>query len=51
VVEFRDRKDKYPWPEEGVLRDLISEDIVYPTSEGALFSIELEPYEVLWLKF
>lgn len=49
VVEFRDKRAKYPWPEDGVLRDLISGDIVYPTKEGALFSIELEPYEVLWL--
>lgn len=49
VVEFRDRRDKYPWPEEGVLHDLVSGDIVYPTKEGPLFSIELEPYEVLWL--
>ncbi|MFP4212310.1 MAG: sugar phosphorylase [Alkalispirochaeta sp.] len=51
IAEFRDRKDKYPWPETGVLRDLVTDDIVYPTAEGALFSIELEPYEVLWLKF
>jgi sucrose phosphorylase len=51
VVEFRDRRDKYPWSETGVLRDLVTDDLVVPTSEGALFSLELEPYEVLWLQF
>jgi len=51
IVEFRDRKDKYPWPDTAVLTDVITGDIVYPTAEGSLFSIELEPYEVLWLKF
>jgi glycosidase len=51
IVEFRDRRDRYPWGDDGVVRDLISGDIVYPTNEGALFSLELEPYEVLWLRF
>jgi glucosylglycerate phosphorylase len=51
IVEFRGRKDHYPWREDGVLRDLVSGDIVFPTSEGALFSLELEPYEVMWLSF
>jgi len=51
VVEFRDRRDRYPWSDTGVLRDLVTDDLVYPTREGALFSLELEPYEVLWLKF
>ena len=50
-VEFRGRKDRYPWPEDGVLRDLVTDDLVFPSSEGALFSLELEPYEVLWLRF
>ncbi len=51
VVEFRDRRDMYPWSDTGVLRDLVTDDLVYPTREGALFSMELEPYEVLWLQF
>ncbi|MEX2444183.1 MAG: sugar phosphorylase [Alkalispirochaeta sp.] len=51
VVEFRDRRDKYPWSDTGVLRDLVTDDLVVPTAEGALFSLELEPYEVLWLQF
>ncbi|MFW5695663.1 MAG: sugar phosphorylase [Alkalispirochaeta sp.] len=51
VVEFRDRRDKYPWSETGIVRDLVTGDLVYPTAEGALFSLELEPYEVLWLQF
>lgn len=51
VVEFRDRRDRYPWGDEGVARDLVSGDLVFPTDEGALFSLELEPYEVLWLRF
>ncbi len=50
VVEFRERKDRFPWPEEGVLKDIVSGDLVVPTREGALFSLELEPYEVLWLR-
>ncbi len=50
-VEFRDRRDKYPWSDDGVARDLITGDLVVPTSEGALFSLELEPYEVMWLRF
>ncbi|MFO8043233.1 MAG: sugar phosphorylase [Alkalispirochaeta sp.] len=51
VVEFRDRRDKYPWSDTGVMRDLVTDDLVVPTAEGALFSLELEPYEVLWLQF
>ena len=51
VVEFRDRRDKYPWSDTGVMRDLVTDDLVFPTAEGALFSLELEPYEVLWLQF
>ncbi len=51
IVEFRGRRDHFPWPEDGVLRDLVTGDIVYPTMEGALFSLELEPYEVVWLSF
>ncbi|MFW5828426.1 MAG: sugar phosphorylase [Alkalispirochaeta sp.] len=51
VVEFRDRRDRYPWADTGVLRELVTDDLVYPTNEGALFSLELEPYEVLWLQF
>ena len=50
-VEFRDRRDRYPWGEDGVLRDLISGDLLVPTDEGAFFSLELEAYEVLWLRF
>jgi sucrose phosphorylase len=50
-VAFRDRRDRYPWPEDGVLRDLITDDLVVPSSEGALFSLELAPYEVMWLQF
>ncbi len=49
--EYRHRKDLFPWPETGVLRELISGDLVVPTSEGALFSLELEPWESLWLSF
>ena len=51
VVEFRDRRDRYPFSPEGVMRELISGDIVFPTDEGAFFSLELEPYEVAWLAF
>ena len=51
LVEFRDRKDTYPWPEEGVIRELISGDLVYPSEEGSLFSLELHPHEVMWLQF
>lgn len=51
VVEFRDRRDRYPFGEDGLLRELVTGDLVYPTNEGALFSIELEPYEVMWLRF
>lgn len=51
LVEFRDRRDKYPWPETGVVRDLITDDLVYATREGPLFSLEIEPWEVLWLRF
>ncbi len=51
IVEFRDRRDRYPWRDDGVVRDLISDDLVYPVSDGALFSLELEPYEVMWLQF
>lgn len=50
-LEYRHRKDRFPWPETGVLRDLIADDLVFPTSEGALFSLELTPYETLWLAF
>lgn len=50
-VEYRHRKDRFPWPETGVLRDLIADDLVFPTSEGSLFSLELTPYETLWLTF
>lgn len=51
LAEFRDRKDRYPWPEAGVLRELVSGDIVYPSDEGSLFSLELHPHEVMWLRF
>lgn len=50
-VLFRDRRDRYPWPQDGVFRDLVSGDLVIPTAEGALFSLELAPWEVLWLRF
>lgn len=50
-VEFRDRRDRYRWPDEGVLRDVFSEDLVFPAGEGALFSLELQPREMLWLRF
>jgi hypothetical protein len=50
-VLFRDRRDRYPWPEDGVLRDLVTDDLVIPAVEGALFSLELAPWEVLWLRF
>ncbi len=51
AVEFRDRVDKYPWSEDRVVRELITGDLVYPTSEGSLFSVELGPHEVMWLRF
>lgn len=50
-VSFRDRRDRYPWPEEGVVRELISEDLLFPTAEGELFSLDLQPWEVMWLRF
>ncbi|TVR68635.1 MAG: hypothetical protein EA427_10010 [Spirochaetaceae bacterium] len=50
-VEFRDRRDRYHWPEEGVLREILSEDLIFPSPEGALFSLELQPREVMWLRF
>jgi len=31
--------------------DLVSEDYVYPNVESGHLSLELEPYEVLWLKY
>ena len=51
AVLFTDRRDRYPWSEDRVTRDLVTGDLVIPTWEGELFSLELEPYEVLWLKF
>ncbi|SIP88282.1 hypothetical protein SAMN05920897_101112 [Alkalispirochaeta americana] len=50
-VEFRDRLDKYPWPESGVVEDLLTGDLLFPSREGPLFSFELQPREVLWLRF
>lgn len=50
-AEFRDRRDRYPWPESGVVRDLLSDDLIFPTQEGSLFSLELQPWEAMWLQF
>lgn len=50
-VEFRDRLDRYPWPESAVVEDILTGDLVFPSREGELFSFELQPREVLWLRF
>lgn len=50
-AEFRDRHDRYLWPENGVLRDILSGDLVFPAREGAFFSLELQPWEIMWLRF
>lgn len=49
-VEFSTTKRAVGWPSSGVFVDLISGDVVYPTVEGERYSIELEPFEVLWLE-
>jgi hypothetical protein len=50
MVEYRDRTDRYGWSEHGVIRELITGDLVYPSIEGSLFSLELHPHEVMWLR-